>query len=91
MALPRVNAVVIGAGAGGGVVAKELAEAGLSVVLLERGTTLTVNTTASSNCCIFNCSIKGPDFQFSIFDVLFRRQHPIVLIDVSFFQIENRK
>ncbi len=37
MALPRVNAVVIGAGAGGGIVAKELAEAGLSVVLLERG------------------------------------------------------
>ena len=37
MALPRVNAVVVGAGAGGGVVAKELSEAGLSVVLLERG------------------------------------------------------
>lgn len=37
MALPKVNAVVIGAGAGGGVVAKELAAAGLSVVLLERG------------------------------------------------------
>jgi len=37
MALPRVNAVVAGAGAGGGIVAKELAEAGLSVVLLERG------------------------------------------------------
>ena len=37
MALRRVNAVVIGAGAGGGVVAKELACAGLSVVLLERG------------------------------------------------------
>ena len=37
MALKHVNAVVIGAGAGGGVVAKELAEAGLSVVLLERG------------------------------------------------------
>jgi choline dehydrogenase-like flavoprotein len=33
----RVNAVVIGAGAGGGIVAKELATAGLSVVLLERG------------------------------------------------------
>ncbi len=33
----HVNAVVIGAGAGGGVVAKVLAEAGLSVVLLERG------------------------------------------------------
>ena len=37
MSLPHVNAVVIGAGAAGGVVAKELAEAGLSVVLLERG------------------------------------------------------
>lgn len=33
----KVDAVVIGAGAGGGVVAKELAVNGLSVVLLERG------------------------------------------------------
>ena len=33
----HVNAVVVGAGAGGGIVAKELAVAGLSVVLLERG------------------------------------------------------
>jgi choline dehydrogenase-like flavoprotein len=37
MALKHVNAVVVGAGAGGGIVAKELAAAGLSVVLLERG------------------------------------------------------
>ena len=37
MAYPRTNAVIIGAGAAGGIVAKELAEAGLSVVLLERG------------------------------------------------------
>jgi choline dehydrogenase-like flavoprotein len=37
MALKRVNVVVVGAGAGGGIVAKELAEAGLSVMLLERG------------------------------------------------------
>ncbi len=37
MALKHVNAVIVGAGAGGGVVAKELATAGLSVVLLERG------------------------------------------------------
>jgi choline dehydrogenase-like flavoprotein len=37
MALKQVNAVVVGAGAGGGIVAKELAQAGLSVVLLERG------------------------------------------------------
>src|SRR5512143_3265844 len=37
MALKHVNAVIVGAGAGGGVVAKELSEAGLSVVLLERG------------------------------------------------------
>jgi len=37
MALKHVNAVVVGAGAGGGIAAKELSEAGLSVVLLERG------------------------------------------------------
>lgn len=37
MALRHVNTVVVGAGAGGGIVAKELAEAGQSVVLLERG------------------------------------------------------
>ena len=37
MALKPVNAVVVGAGAGGGVVAKELACAGFTVVLLERG------------------------------------------------------
>ncbi len=37
MSQSHVNAVVIGAGAAGGIVAKELATAGLSVVLLERG------------------------------------------------------
>src|SRR5271157_758052 len=37
MPLPHVNAIIVGAGAGGGVAAKELAEAGLSVALLERG------------------------------------------------------
>ena len=37
MTLAHVNAVVVGAGAGGGIVAKELSVAGLSVVLLERG------------------------------------------------------
>src|SRR6516165_2155610 len=37
MALKPVNAVIVGAGAGGGVVAKELSTGGLRVVLLERG------------------------------------------------------
>jgi choline dehydrogenase-like flavoprotein len=37
MANKHVNAIVIGAGAGGGIVAKELSETGLSVVLIERG------------------------------------------------------
>ncbi len=37
MANKHVNAVIVGAGASGGVVAKELATAGLTVALLERG------------------------------------------------------
>jgi choline dehydrogenase-like flavoprotein len=37
MAHKHVNAIVVGAGAGGGIVARELSEAGLSVVLFERG------------------------------------------------------
>jgi choline dehydrogenase-like flavoprotein len=41
--MKRVNAVVVGAGAAGGIVAKELACAGLSVVLLERGRWYTAN------------------------------------------------
>ncbi len=41
--MKRVNAVIVGAGAGGGVVAKELSTAGLSVVLLERGKWYTAN------------------------------------------------
>ncbi|MBI3696495.1 MAG: NAD(P)-binding protein, partial [Acidobacteria bacterium] len=43
MANRKVNAVVVGSGAGGGVMAKELAEAGLSVVLLERGRAYTTH------------------------------------------------
>ena len=37
MSLKHVNAVVVGAGAAGGVVAKQLAEGGLSVVLHRTG------------------------------------------------------
>ena len=37
MAQKKVDAIVIGSGAGGGIVAKELATAGLSVVVFERG------------------------------------------------------
>lgn len=37
MTLPAVDAVIVGAGAGGGIVAEQLSLAGLRVVLLERG------------------------------------------------------
>ena len=43
MANKKVNAVIVGAGAGGGVVAKELATAGLSVIVFERGRWHTFN------------------------------------------------
>ncbi len=43
MALEKVDAVVVGAGAAGGIVAKELAEKGWRVVLLERGKWLTAS------------------------------------------------
>src|ERR1039458_6219543 len=39
----RVNAIVVGAGAAGGIGAQELAVAGLNVVLLERGKWYTAN------------------------------------------------
>ncbi|MDR2232327.1 MAG: hypothetical protein LBE56_04290, partial [Tannerella sp.] len=35
--MKHVNAIVVGAGAGGGIVAKELAVNGFSVILFERG------------------------------------------------------
>jgi len=41
----HVNAIVVGAGAGGGIVAKELSVAGLSVVLFERGKWATFDDT----------------------------------------------
>lgn len=39
MSLPKVDVVIVGSGAGGAVVAKELTAAGVRVVLLERGPT----------------------------------------------------
>jgi choline dehydrogenase-like flavoprotein len=65
MALKRVNAVVVGAGAGGGVVAKELACAGLSVALLERGKWYTAfdcrkDDLRNQRTCVLGCGF-GPD------------------------------
>jgi len=42
----RVNAVVVGSGAAGGIVAKELAQAGLTVVVLEKGRQFSVSDAA---------------------------------------------
>lgn len=53
----KVDVVVVGSGAGGGVVAKELAEAGLSVVVFERGK---VYTTADFNHDELNSQYSVP-------------------------------
>jgi choline dehydrogenase-like flavoprotein len=42
MSNKKVDAIVVGSGAGGGIVAKELAEAGFSVAVFERGKTYTM-------------------------------------------------
>jgi choline dehydrogenase-like flavoprotein len=77
MALQRVNAVVVGAGAGGGIVAKELAEAGLRVVLLERGKWYTAFDDRKDDLCNQrNSSLgtgSGPD----------EEKHPRVIVDRS--------
>ena len=62
MALKHVNAGVVGSGAGGGVVAKELAEAGLSVVLLERGKWFTSADDRKDDLRNQRTSVLGPSF-----------------------------
>ena len=60
--MKRVNAVVIGAGAAGGIVAKELASAGLSVVLLERGRWCTANENRKDDLYNQHTTILGNAF-----------------------------
>jgi choline dehydrogenase-like flavoprotein len=65
MPLKRVNAVVVGAGAGGGVVAKQLACAGFIVALLERGKWYTAFDCRKDDLCnqrttALGCAF-GPD------------------------------
>jgi choline dehydrogenase-like flavoprotein len=62
MAQRHVNAVVVGAGAGGGIVAKELAEAGLSVVLLERGKWYSAFDCRKDDLCNQRTSVLGCGF-----------------------------
>ena len=67
MSLKHVNAIVVGGGAGCGIVAKELAEAGLSVVLLERGKWFTSSDDRKDDLrnqrtCVLGNSF-GPDEQ----------------------------
>jgi choline dehydrogenase-like flavoprotein len=76
MSLKHVNAVVVGSGAGGGIVAKELAEAGLSIVLLERGKWFTAfddrkDDLRNQRTCVLGNSF-GPD-----------ERNPRVYVDAS--------
>src|SRR5664279_4801640 len=62
MALKHVNAVIVGAGAGGGVVAKELATAGLSTVLLERGKAYSAADCRKDDLCNQRTQVLGARF-----------------------------
>lgn len=62
MPLPHVQAVVIGSGAGGGVVAKELACAGMEVVLLERGRWVTAAECRKDDLRNQRTSVLGASF-----------------------------
>ena len=62
MALKHTNAVVIGAGAGGGIVAKELACAGMEVVLLERGEWVTAADDRKDDLRNQRTSVLGAPF-----------------------------
>jgi choline dehydrogenase-like flavoprotein len=53
----KVDAIVVGSGAGGGIVAKELAEGGLLVTVFERGK---MYTTADSNHSELQCQYSVP-------------------------------
>ena len=62
MALTPVDAVVIGAGAGGGVIAKELACAGMRVALLERGRWVTASDDRKDDLRNQRTSVLGAPF-----------------------------
>jgi choline dehydrogenase-like flavoprotein len=62
MALQHRNAVIVGAGAGGGVVAKELATAGLSVALLERGKAYSAADCRKDDLCNQRTQVLGARF-----------------------------
>ena len=60
MSFKHVNVVVIGSGAGGGVVAKELSEDGLDVVLLERGRWVTPDQERKDDLRNQRTTVLGP-------------------------------
>ncbi|WP_031500740.1 FAD-dependent oxidoreductase [Bryobacter aggregatus] len=62
MALDPVDAVIVGAGGGGGVVAYELAKAGWNVVLLERGRAQTFAETGHSELHSQRTTVLGNAF-----------------------------
>ncbi len=59
MANKRVNAVIVGAGAGGGVVAKELSTAGMSAVILERGNWISYDDHANDELLSQRVTVLG--------------------------------
>ncbi|MCC6861839.1 MAG: GMC family oxidoreductase [Bryobacterales bacterium] len=75
--MERVNAVVVGSGAGGGIVAKELAQAGLRVVLLERGSWVTAYDCRKDDLRNQRTTVLGNAFGPD------DERHPRVVVDES--------
>ena len=75
--MKRYDAIIVGAGAGGGIVAKELATAGLQVLLLERGNWVRASDCRKDDLLNQRSSLLGASFGPD------EERHPRVVVNAS--------